>query len=42
MIKPALYILHEGLIGFLQDGLEEVDYDEIAEEPGQIKSWIVK
>ncbi|MFK7866028.1 MAG: membrane protein insertase YidC [Alphaproteobacteria bacterium] len=34
-----LYILHEGMIGFLEDGLQEIDYDEIAEEPNGVMRW---
>jgi len=29
----GFYILHEGLIGVLQEGLEEIDYDDLADEP---------
>lgn len=29
------YILHEGLIGFLDGGLEEIDYEDLRDEPGR-------
>ena len=34
-----LYILHEGLVGYLNDGLEEIDYDDLVDSSESQKIW---
>ncbi|MEQ8602751.1 MAG: membrane protein insertase YidC [Marivibrio sp.] len=35
----GFYILHEGLIGVLQDGLEEIDYDDLRDAPNRRETF---
>ncbi|MCR9221537.1 MAG: membrane protein insertase YidC [Alphaproteobacteria bacterium] len=35
----GFYILHEGLIGVLQEGLEEIDYDDLRDAPNRRETF---